>query len=71
MRGKGKQFVAPGRTVKMAFPGGGGYGDPKARNTDALKADLVGGYISAEIAAQIYGLNKDEIATILAEASKK
>ena len=67
MRGKGKQFVAPGRTVKMAFPGGGGYGDPKARDSASVRADLVGGYISAETAAQVYGLCKDEIAAILAE----
>ena len=31
MKGKGKQFVGPGRTVQMAFPGGGGYGDPSKR----------------------------------------
>ena len=67
MRGKGKQFVAPGRTVKMAFPGGGGYGDPKERDSSAVRADLVCGYISAETAAQIYGLDKDEIAAIQAE----
>ena len=70
MRGKGKQFVAPGRTVKMAFPGGGGYGDPKERDSSAVRADLVGGYISAETAAQIYGLDKDEIAAIQAETSQ-
>ena len=70
MRGKGKQFVAPGRTVKMAFPGGGGYGDPKERDSDAVRADLTGGYISAQTAAQIYGLEEDEVAAILAETEQ-
>ena len=70
MQGKGKQFVAPGRTVKMAFPGGGGYGDPKARDSDAVRADLAGGYISAETAAQIYGLEENEIGAILAETGQ-
>ena len=69
MRGKGKQFIPPGRTVKMAFPGGGGYGDPRARDMDAVRHDLIGGYITAEKAAQIYGLDKEEIVAILADAN--
>ena len=70
MRGKGKQFISPGRTVKMAFPGGGGYGEPKARCIDAVRADLAGGYISAEAAVKIYGLSEDEVATILEETGQ-
>ena len=40
----------------MGTPGGGGYGDPKLRNRDAVKADLRDGYISAEAAKRDYGL---------------
>ena len=69
MRGKGKQFIPPGRTVKMAFPGGGGYGDPRERDMDAIRHDLIGGYITAEKAAQIYGLDEEEIVAILADAN--
>jgi len=64
MRGKGKQFVAHGARVLMAFPGGAGYGDPSARRQDAIKQDLLLGYISAEVAAREYGLSQSEIDTV-------
>ncbi|PVA07938.1 hydantoinase B/oxoprolinase family protein [Thalassorhabdomicrobium marinisediminis] len=64
MRGKGKQFVPHGRRVMMAFPGGGGYGAPQDRPRDLVKRDLLHGYISAETAAQVYGLAEAEIAEV-------
>ena len=65
MRGKGKQFVPHGRKVVMAFPGGAGYGDPKARSADLVKRDLARGYISAKTAASDYGLSDEEIEQVL------
>ncbi len=62
MQGKGKQFVPHGRRVMMAFPGGGGYGTSADRSRDLVKRDLVRGYISAEAAAQDYGLSPEDIA---------
>jgi N-methylhydantoinase B len=64
MNGKGKQFVAHGRRVLMAFPGGAGYGDAKDRATSAIKRDLARGYISAKTAAETYGLSAADIATV-------
>ena len=64
MRVKGKQFVPHGRRVKMAFPGGAGYGNPSERPHDLVKRDLARGYISAETAAQEYGLSAEEIAAV-------
>lgn len=64
MNGKGKQFVAHGRKVIMAFPGGAGYGDPKDRAPQAVKRDLARGYISAETAAKDYGLSAAEIKAV-------
>jgi len=64
MKGKGKQPVPPGRKVLLAFPGGGGYGDPKSRDRNAVKRDLALGYISADIAKREYGLSDDEIAEV-------
>ena len=61
MRGKGKQFVAHGRRVVMAFPGGAGYGDPSQRALELVKRDLARGYISAETAQADYGLSDKEI----------
>lgn len=65
MRGKGKQFVPHGRKVIMAFPGGGGYGNPKDRAADLVKRDLARGYISAKVAREIYGIKQNEIDAIL------
>jgi N-methylhydantoinase B len=70
MNGKGKQFVAHGRKVMMAFPGGAGYGDPKDRTKSAVKRDLARGYISAKTAASDYGLSAKDIAAVQAAIAK-
>ena len=64
MHVKGKQFVPHGRKVMMAFPGGAGYGKPEDRDTELVKRDLARGYISAETAAQEYGLSANDIAAV-------
>ena len=70
MRGKGKQFVAHGRRVQLAFPGGAGYGDPKQREVSAIKRDLARGYITVETAARVYGLSDGEIAQVQLAVAK-
>ncbi len=65
MRGKGKQFVAHGRRVMLAFPGGAGYGKASDRDPALVKRDIIRGYISPEAAMRDYGLNDAEIKTIL------
>jgi len=70
MNDKGKQFVAHGRRVVMAFPGGAGYGDPSERSVDLVKRDLARGYISAEAAAQDYNLSAADIAEVAAIVAK-
>ncbi len=69
MRGKGRQFVPHGRIVRMAFPGGAGYGDPAERDRAAIARDLALGYISADNARAQHGLTDEEIAEILALAA--
>jgi len=64
MRGKGKQFVPHARRVMLALPGGAGYGDVGARDPNAVKRDLARGYISAQSAAQDYGLSTSDIAEV-------
>ncbi|MEM7296547.1 MAG: hydantoinase B/oxoprolinase family protein, partial [Pseudomonadota bacterium] len=69
MRGKGRQFVPPGRTVVMGFPGGAGYGEARERDEQAVRRDLALGYISAEAAERDYGLIRaaqDEVAAQVA-----
>ncbi|WJY22263.1 hydantoinase B/oxoprolinase family protein [Fontisubflavum oceani] len=68
MKGKGKQFVAHGQRVCMAFPGGAGYGPPKDRSLNDIKRDLAYGYITAEFAAEHYGLADAQITDILTRA---
>lgn len=60
--GKGKTRVPEGRRVLLAFPGGGGYGEPAKRKRSDVIRDLRLGYISPEVAQKIYGLTPDEIA---------
>jgi N-methylhydantoinase B len=38
------------------LPGGGGYGDPFARDPQAVLADVVDGYVSLEAAQRDYGV---------------
>ncbi len=64
MQGKGKQFVAHGARVIMAFPGGAGYGDASQRDPALVKRDLARGYISAEAAARDYGLSQQDITAV-------
>jgi len=64
MQGKGKQFVASGGRVKLAFSGGAGYGDPRERDIELIKRDITRGYISAESAKRDYGLSDTQIKAI-------
>jgi len=70
MRGKGRQSVACGHRVKMAFPGGGGHGDPAARAKADIRRDLALGYITLEAAMRDYGLAEAEAQDVLDRASR-
>lgn len=56
---KGLQEVVPGDTVILDLPGGGGYGPPSQRDRDAIRADLLGGYLTPEGARLQYGGGDD------------
>lgn len=64
MQGKGKQFVAHGRIVEMAFPGGAGYGPAGERDRPSIRHDLAQGYITPQSACEIYGLSPDEVTEV-------
>jgi len=64
MKAKGKQFVPNGGRVKLEFPGGAGYGDPKQRDPALVRRDFARGYISAEAAQRDYAMSDAEIAEI-------
>jgi N-methylhydantoinase B len=70
MRGKGRQSVPHGGRVSMAFPGGAGYGETAERDPAAVRRDLALGYISVEVAREVYGLSPQEINRITASARR-
>jgi len=53
---KSRTVIQPGERVTMKYAGGGGYGDPGARPRDAVMADVANGYVSAEAAETVYGM---------------
>jgi N-methylhydantoinase B len=54
LRGKGLQFVPPGRRLVLELPGGGGFGQPAKRPCSAVEQDLHNGYISPQQAEGDY-----------------
>lgn len=64
MAGKGRQAVPEGRRVRLALPGGGGYGPSRERDRARILRDLALGYISIETARAVYGLSSDDVATV-------
>lgn len=64
--GKGRTRVPEGATVQLAFPGGGGYGNPRDRDPQAVARDLRLGYISEDTARDTYGLSEAQIRDALA-----
>jgi N-methylhydantoinase B len=47
--------LKPGMRVRLETPGGGGFGDPAARDAASLARDLAEGYVTPEGAARDYG----------------
>jgi len=52
---KGRQTIPSGDRVTVNMPGGGGLGDPKDRDPEAVARDVREGYISREAAREVYG----------------
>ncbi len=51
--------LSTGDQVMLASPGGGGYGDPKARKVGDVLADVEEGFISVAAARDLYGVAID------------
>ncbi len=56
MSGKGTQTVPRGDRVMIDMPGGGGLGDPKARDAAIVAADVRSGVVSEQAARTLYGV---------------
>lgn len=48
-----------GTTVRLEIHGSGGYGDPLDRDADRILTDYLNGFITAERAASVYGVEID------------
>jgi N-methylhydantoinase B len=59
IRPKGRQTVPPRDTIRLGLPGGGGFGDPKARAPERVREDVLDGLITSEEARRDYGVAVD------------
>jgi N-methylhydantoinase B len=59
IRPKGRQTVPPRDTIRLELPGGGGFGDPRARDPQSVRADVLDGLITADEARTDYGVAID------------
>ncbi|MBV1798976.1 hydantoinase B/oxoprolinase family protein [Siccirubricoccus sp. G192] len=55
MKGKGFQVIPAGDRLVVEMPGGGGYGDPKAREPERVARDVTLGLVSEAAARRDYG----------------
>jgi N-methylhydantoinase B len=53
---RGRVSIQKGDVVQLKTPGGGGYGDPLARDAALVLRDVQRGYISRRLAKQQYGV---------------
>ena len=56
LRAKGLQTITEGDRLRLDLPGGGGYGDPLARDPLRVAEDVRDGLVSPEAARTLYGV---------------
>ena len=56
IRPKGRQTVPPRDAICLQLPGGGGFGDPRVREPERVREDVLDGLITAEAARRDYGV---------------
>jgi len=49
-------WIEDGESILSTCCGGGGYGDPKARDLERVRRDVVEGIVTRERAAEVYGV---------------
>jgi len=53
------KVLRAGSTIEIAVPSSGGYGDPFARDPEAVRSDVLDGFTTVELAASDYGVVLD------------
>ena len=61
IRPKGRQTVPPRDAIQLHLPGGGGFGDPRSRDPQSVRDDVLDGLITAEEARRDYGVAIDAL----------
>src|SRR5205085_4839977 len=56
IRPKGRQTVPPRDAIRLQLPGGGGFGDPRARDPQRVLDDVLDGFITAHDAERDYAV---------------
>jgi N-methylhydantoinase B len=62
--------LQPGDVVRIVSPGGGGYGEPFARDGERVRQDVAGGFVTEADAAERYGVVIREGAVDAAETAR-
>ena len=57
--------LAPGDTIRVSTPGGGGYGDPMKREPSKVASDVARGYYTREQAEKLFGVRFDAEGRVL------
>ncbi len=57
---KGFQVIPNGDRLILELPGGGGMGDPRARDPALVARDVRDGLVSADVAQTIYGVGRGD-----------
>ena len=63
--------LAPGQTIVSVSSGGGGYGPPWRRDPERVAHDVREGWVSAERACEVYGVELDAQGGVLAEPTHR
>jgi N-methylhydantoinase B len=71
IRPKGRQTVPPRDAIQLHLPGGGGFGDPRRRDPQAVRDDVLDGLITAEEARRDYAVVIDARGEIDAAATAR
>ena len=66
-----KKVMPAGSLVVLRSAGGGGWGDPYARDPKRVLADVVEGHVSVEAAERDYGVVIDPVTQVLDEAATR
>jgi N-methylhydantoinase B len=54
--------IKAGQRIRLESPGGGGWGDPKARDPESVRRDVRLGFVTPEAALRDYGIKAEDTA---------